>query len=52
MGAKDLTFFQLLSLCIFLLPIFLINRRLNLFINRTLIKSIIRMCLQLGFVGL
>ncbi len=52
MGAKDLTFFQLLPLCVFLLPVLLINYRLNLRINRTLIKSIIRMCLQLGFVGL
>ena len=52
MGAKDLSIFQLLSLALFLLPIIIINHRLDIHINKTLIKSIFRMCLQLGFVGI
>jgi putative ABC transport system permease protein len=52
MGAKDLGILSLLSLGLFLIPVILINSRLDLKINRPLIKSIFRMCLQLGFVGL
>ncbi len=52
MGAKDLGFLSLASLCLFLVPILIINRRLDLKITGSLIKSIIRMCVQLGFVGL
>ncbi len=52
MGAKDLEFLSLASLCLFLVPILIINRRLNLKITGSLLKSIFRMCIQLGFVGL
>lgn len=52
MGAKDLSLISLISLGIFLVPIILINSRLRLKINAVLVKAIVRMCLQLGFVGL
>ncbi|MCK5541737.1 MAG: ABC transporter permease [Desulfobacterales bacterium] len=52
MGANDLELLSLLSLFIFLVPIFYINRRLRLFINKTIVVSVLRMCVQLGFVGL
>ena len=51
MGARDLELLSLLSLLIFLVPVFYINRRLKLSINKTMIVSVIRMCVQLGFVG-
>jgi len=51
MGARDLSVLSLMSLLIFLIPVFYINRHLGLKINKTLITSIIRMCIQLGFVG-
>lgn len=52
MGAKDLPVIQLLFLAVFIVPVLLINHRLNLSINKVVLKSVIRMCLQLGFVGL
>ncbi|RLB99399.1 MAG: ABC transporter permease, partial [Deltaproteobacteria bacterium] len=52
MGAQDLSFLSLTSLILFLIPVFFINRRLTLTINKTMITSIIRMCVQLGFVGI
>lgn len=52
MGAQDLSWGSLLSLFIFLIPLFYINQKLNLSINRPLITGVIRMCLQLGFVGI
>ena len=52
MGANDLGIYSLLSLGLFLIPVLIINYRLDLKINRRLLKSITRMCLQLGFVGL
>ncbi len=52
MGASDLEFLSLLSLLIFLIPIIYINRRLKLSINRAMILSVLRMCVQLGFVGI
>lgn len=52
MGAQDLTFFSLAALFIFLIPVFYINKRLNLRINSSLAVGIVRMCLQLGFVGI
>jgi len=52
MGAKDLGILSLISLLIFLVPILIINIRLKLGVNKTLIISVVRMCLQLGFVGL
>lgn len=51
MGAQDLSILSLVSLLVFLLPIFFINRRLGLAINKTMISSILRMCFQLSFVG-
>ena len=51
MGAQDLGFLSLVSLLVFLIPIFYINRRVGLFIDRTIILSIARMCIQLSFVG-
>jgi putative ABC transport system permease protein len=51
MGAQDLTVWGLLALLVFLVPIFYINGRLNLAINRALGLSALRMCVQLGFVG-
>ena len=41
-----------MSLLVFLIPVFYINRRLNITINKTLVTSIFRMCVQLGFVGI
>jgi len=52
LGAQDLSFLSLTSLILFLIPVFFINRRLTLTINKTMITSIIRMCVQLGFVGI
>ncbi|MBW2654869.1 MAG: ABC transporter permease [Deltaproteobacteria bacterium] len=40
-----------MSLFIFLIPVFYINRRLRLTINKTMLTSIARMCIQLSFVG-
>ncbi|MCP4672303.1 MAG: ABC transporter permease [Desulfobacula sp.] len=51
MGAQDLGLFSLASLFVFLIPIIYINGRLQLVINQTLVTSIVRMCVQLGFVG-
>ena len=51
MGAQDLNLLSLMSLFIFLIPVFYINRRLRLTINKTMFTSIIRMCVQLSFVG-
>jgi len=51
LGAQDLNFLSLASLLLFLIPIFYLNTRLKLVINKTLITSIVRMCVQLGFVG-
>jgi len=52
MGALDLSIFSLGSLFIFLLPILYISRYLKLGINKSIIFSMGRMCLQLSFVGL
>ena len=52
MGAQDLTLLSLAWLLVFLIPVFYINRVLALTVNRALSVAIIRMCLQLGFVGL
>jgi len=51
LGARDLSVLSLLSLLIFLAPVLYINRHLKLTINKTMITSIVRMCVQLGFVG-
>ncbi|MBU1343293.1 MAG: ABC transporter permease [Proteobacteria bacterium] len=51
MGARDLGVLSLVSLLLFLIPVFYINRRLKLSINKTMITSIVRMCVQLSFVG-
>ncbi|CCK82487.1 ABC transporter permease [Desulfobacula toluolica] len=51
MGALDLSIFSLASFLIFLVPVFYINRHLGLEINKTMITSIVRMCIQLSFVG-
>ncbi len=52
MGAQDLSIFSLASLLVFLFPILYISRHLELGINKTILIGMIRMCLQLGFVGL
>lgn len=52
MGAQDLSFFSLALLFVFLIPVFYINSKLKLDINKPLVSGIIRMCIQLGFVGL
>ena len=52
MGAQDLGFLSFLSLLIFMLPVLYINRRLKLSINKRTIVSVVRMCVQLGFVGI
>ena len=52
LGAQDLTLLSLAWLLVFLIPVFYINRVLALTVNRALSVAIIRMCLQLGFVGL
>lgn len=52
MGAKDLDLLSLFSLLLFLVPVFYINARLKLKISSTVVTSVVRMCLQLGFVGL
>jgi putative ABC transport system permease protein len=51
LGAQDLNFLSLASLLLFLIPILYLNTRFKLVINKTLITSIVRMCVQLGFVG-
>jgi len=51
LGAQDLSFLSLMSLIIFLIPVFYINRLLKINLNKTMITSIIRMCVQLSFVG-
>jgi len=51
MGAKDLSILSLISLLIFIVPIFIINMRLKLGVNKTMVVSVVRMCLQLSFVG-
>jgi UDP-glucose/iron transport system permease protein len=52
MGAQDLSIVSLASLLIFLLPILYISRYLKLGINKAIITGIVRMCVQLSFVGL
>jgi putative ABC transport system permease protein len=52
MGAQDLSIFSLSALFIFLLPILYISQYLKLGINKSIILSMGRMCLQLSFVGL
>jgi putative ABC transport system permease protein len=52
MGAQDLNILSLGSLLIFLVPILYISRYLKLGINREIIIGMVRMCLQLSFVGL
>jgi putative ABC transport system permease protein len=52
MGAQDLGILSLASLLVFLVPIVYINTRLKLAINKPLLTSIVRMCVQLGFVGI
>ena len=52
MGAQDLNILSLASLLIFLLPILYISRYLKLGINKKIIIGMVRMCLQLSFVGL
>ncbi len=52
MGAQDLSVFSLASLLIFLFPILYISRYLKLGINKEILVGVVRMCLQLGFVGL
>jgi len=51
LGAQDLDFVSLASLLLFLLPVFYINRYLKIAINKSVSTSIIRMCIQLGLVG-
>lgn len=52
MGAKDLEILQLALFGVFLIPVIYINYRLKLFINTAMVKAVIRMCLQLAFVGI
>ena len=52
MGAQDLNIFSLASLLIFLFPILYISRYLKLGINKDIMVGMVRMCLQLSFVGL
>ncbi|WP_413838133.1 ABC transporter permease [Desulfobacula sp.] len=52
LGAQDLSLFSLASLFIFIIPVFYINRYLKLTINKNMVFSIIRMCIQLSFVGI
>lgn len=52
MGAKDITLISLLSLLVFLIPILLLGRKLELGINKTILTAVIRMVIQLGFVGI
>ena len=52
MGANDLSVLSLVSLLIFLIPVFYINKRLRLSINKTMLTSVARMCIQLSFVGI
>lgn len=52
MGAQDLDTISLAALLIFLLPILYLSHSLKLKINKKILSSITRMCLQLGFVGL
>jgi len=51
-GATDINILSLIYLLVFLIPIIWINRRLLLGINKSMLTSITRMCVQLSFVGL
>lgn len=52
MGAQDISIISLSSFLIFLVPVLLLSHKLNLGLNRSIISSAVRMCLQLSFVGL
>lgn len=52
MGAQDISILSLSCFLIFLVPILIISRKLALGLNKAIITGTIRMCLQLGFVGL
>ena len=51
LGAQDLSLVSLLSLLVFLVPVFYVNHRLKFSINKPLTLAIVRMCIQLSFVG-
>ncbi len=51
-GATDISVLTLTYLLVFLIPIVWINRKLVLGVNKIMLTSITRMCVQLGFVGL
>ncbi len=52
MGAQDISILSLSCFLLFLVPVLITSRYLKLGLNRTIITSSIRMCLQLGFVGI
>jgi putative ABC transport system permease protein len=52
MGAQDISIPALFSFLIFLVPVLAISSKLSLNLNKTIIFSAIRMCLQLSFVGI
>jgi UDP-glucose/iron transport system permease protein len=51
-GATDISILSLVYLLVFLIPIIWINRKLVLGVNKDMLTSITRMCVQLSFVGL
>lgn len=52
MSIDNISIFSIFTLLIFFVPILLINYKLKLSLNKGIIYGIIRMTLQLGFVGL
>ena len=52
MGAQDISIPALALFLVFLFPVLILSRLLVLKMSRTILTSILRMCIQLGFVGL
>lgn len=51
MGAQDISIASLSLFLLFLLPVLFIGTKLRLGLNKSIIAGTLRMCLQLGFVG-
>lgn len=52
MGIKEISYISILNLAFFLVPIFIINRKLKISININILSAITRMSIQLTLVGI
>jgi len=52
MGARDIDIFSLALLLVFLVPVLLLSRKFRLSLNKTILRAILRMVIQLSFVGI